>query len=43
MDVRSDTQKQLQKRTHPMNNESGAGFQKITETIEPVRAHDEER
>ena len=38
MEVRSDTQKQVLKRTHPRNNESGAGFQKNhREMIEPLR------
>ena len=44
MDVRSDTQRQDQERTHPRNNKSGAGFKKDhREKIEPVRACDEER
>ena len=44
MDVRSDTQRQYQERTHPRINESDAGFQQgHGETIELVRAHDEER
>ena len=44
MDVRSDTPRQDQERTHPRDNESGAGFQKDHgETVELVRAYDEER
>ena len=44
MDVRSDTQRQDQERTHQRNNKSGAGFQKEhREKIELVRACDEER
>ena len=31
MDVRSDTQRQDRERTHPRNNETDAGCQKITE------------
>ena len=42
MDVRSDTQRQDQERTHS-NNESGAGFQKDhREKIELVQSYDEE-
>ena len=44
MDVRSDTQRQDQERTHPRNNKRGADFQKDhREKIELVRACDEER
>ena len=44
MYVRSDIQRQDQERTHPRNNKSGAGFQKIDgETNELVRACDEEK
>ena len=44
MDVRSDTQRQDQERTHPRNNEIEEGFQKDHgETTEMVRACDEER
>ena len=44
MDVRSDTQRQDQERTHPRDNESGTGFQKDHgETIDLERACDEER
>ena len=44
MDVPSDTQRQDQGRTHPRNNESGAGFQKDhEETIALVQACDEKR
>ena len=44
MDVRSDTQRQDQERTHPRNNESDAGLRKDhREKIELVRACDEER
>ena len=44
MDVRSDTQIQDLERTHPRNNESGAGFQKDHRAkIELIRACDEER
>ena len=44
MDVRSDKQRQDQERTHPRNHESDSGIQKNHgETIEPIRACDEER
>ena len=44
MDVRSDTQRQDQERTHPRNNEIEEGFQKDHgDTTEMVRACDEER
>ena len=44
MEVRSDTQRQDQERTHPRNYESGAGIQKDHgEVVELVRACDEER
>ena len=44
VDVRSDTQRQDLERTHPRNNECGAGFQKDHRAkIEPIRACDEER
>ena len=39
-----DTQRQDQKRTHTMDKESGAGFQKDHgETIDLVQAYEEER
>ena len=44
MDVRSDTQRQDEERTHTRDNESGAGFQKDhRETIGMIWACDEER
>ena len=44
MDVRSDTQRQDQERTHPRKNTSDASFEKNQgETIELVRACDQER
>ena len=44
VDVRSDTQRQDEERTHPRDNESDAGCRKDhQEKIELVRARDEER